>query len=98
MHFGAFPLNQDPFKKDTEEAGVTSVTQERKRLDCLFIGTSQKGKAISNCTITRFNRRAHKTFREPFKKTSGFPGSSVGKESTCNAGDSGLIPESGRSD
>ena len=69
MCSGAFPLNQDPFKKDTEEAGVTSVTQERKRLDCLFIGTSQKGKAVSNCSITRFNRRAHKTFREPFKKS-----------------------------
>ena len=27
----------------------------------------------------------------------GFPVSSVGKESTCNAGDSGLIPGSGRS-
>ena len=27
----------------------------------------------------------------------GFPGSSVGKESTCNAGDSGSIPGSGRS-
>ena len=27
----------------------------------------------------------------------GFPDSSVGKESTCNAGDSGSIPESGRS-
>ena len=27
----------------------------------------------------------------------GFPGSSVGKESTCNAGDLGLIPGSGRS-
>ena len=27
----------------------------------------------------------------------GFPGSSVGEESTCNAGDSGLIPELGRS-
>ena len=26
----------------------------------------------------------------------GFPGSSNGKESTCNAGDSSLIPESGR--
>ena len=25
-----------------------------------------------------------------------FPGSSAGKESTCNAGDPGLIPESGR--
>ena len=28
----------------------------------------------------------------------GFPDSSVGKESTCNAGDPGSIPGSGRSD
>ena len=27
----------------------------------------------------------------------GFPGDSDGKESACNAGDLGLIPESGRS-
>ena len=27
----------------------------------------------------------------------GFPGSSAGKESTCSAGDPGLIPELGRS-
>ena len=27
----------------------------------------------------------------------GFPGNSVGKESTCNAGDPGSIPGSGRS-
>jgi len=27
----------------------------------------------------------------------GFPSSSAGKESTCNAGDPGLIPGSGRS-
>ena len=27
----------------------------------------------------------------------GFPGSSVGKESSCNAGDPGSIPGSGRS-
>ena len=26
----------------------------------------------------------------------GFPGGSVGKESTCNVGDSGLIPGSGK--
>ena len=30
-------------------------------------------------------------------KTDGFPSSSAGKESTCNAGDPGLIPGSGRS-
>ena len=29
--------------------------------------------------------------------TWGFPGSSAGKESACNAGDPGLIPRSGRS-
>ena len=28
---------------------------------------------------------------------SGFPGTSAGKESTCNVGDPGLIPGSGRS-
>ena len=27
----------------------------------------------------------------------GFPGSSVGKESTCSVGDPGLVPELGRS-
>ena len=32
-----------------------------------------------------------------FLRTVGFPGSSVGKESTCNAGDLGLIPGLGRS-
>ena len=31
------------------------------------------------------------------KNTMGFPGSSAGKESTCNAGDPTLIPGSGRS-
>ena len=30
-------------------------------------------------------------------KTIGFPDNSVGKESSCNAGDPGLIPGSGRS-
>ena len=32
-----------------------------------------------------------------FKQDRGFPDSSVGKESTCNGGDLGLIPELGRS-
>ena len=30
-------------------------------------------------------------------RTEGFPGSSAGRESTCNAGDPGSIPASGRS-
>ena len=32
-----------------------------------------------------------------WEDTVGFPGSSVGKESACNAGDPGSIPGSGRS-
>ena len=35
--------------------------------------------------------------RSKRKNTMGFPDSSVGKESACNAGDPGLIPGSGRS-
>ena len=31
-----------------------------------------------------------------FSKVKGFPGGSDGKESICNAGDLGLIPELGR--
>ena len=39
------------------------------------------------------------TERLPLSSDSkGFPDSSVGKESACNAGDLGLIPQSGRSD
>ena len=34
---------------------------------------------------------------EEDKELKGFPGSSAGKESTCDAGDPGLIPGSGRS-
>ena len=33
----------------------------------------------------------------PYVLLEGFPDSSVGKESACNAGDLGLIPGSGRS-
>ena len=36
-------------------------------------------------------------FMMHFRVHLGFPGSSVGKESTCNAGDAGSIPGSGRS-
>ena len=32
-----------------------------------------------------------------YKASWGFPGGSDGKESACNAGDAGSIPESGRS-
>jgi len=36
-------------------------------------------------------------FQDPASIPWGFPHSSVGKESACNAGDSSSIPESGRS-
>ena len=36
-------------------------------------------------------------FSHTFTYIQGFPGSSAGKESACNAGDPRLIPESGRS-
>ena len=35
--------------------------------------------------------------KNQFSNTGGFPDSSVGKESACNAGDLSSIPESGRS-
>ena len=38
-----------------------------------------------------------KIFKEFLEFPCSFPGSSVGKESACNAGDQGLIPGSGRS-
>ena len=37
-----------------------------------------------------------KAFWKALSESVGFPGSSVGKETACNAGDPGLIPESGR--
>ena len=38
-----------------------------------------------------------KTIPGSYLKTTSFPGGSAGEESTCNAGDPGLIPGSGRS-
>ena len=37
------------------------------------------------------------TFMDHYASIVGFPDSSVGKESACNAGDPSLIPGSGRS-
>ena len=39
----------------------------------------------------------HYNIIETYTMDGGFPHSSVGKESACNAGDPGLIPVSGRS-
>ena len=45
------------------------------------------------------NRWVGLVFKDKLKvyKITGFPGSSAGKESTCNAGDPGSIPGLGRS-
>ena len=42
------------------------------------------------------SRDAHENIFEAFTEPKGLPGGSDGKESACNAGDMGLIPESGR--
>ena len=39
----------------------------------------------------------NRNLRLIFRQIEDFPDSSIGKESACNAGDSGLIPVSGRS-
>ena len=39
--------------------------------------------------------RLHEIRNIGFQEKEGFPGSSAGKEATCNAGDPGLIPGSG---
>jgi len=64
--------------------------------------------AYSSAENLKFNRRSHITlhkFHKPFPRDQiaslsspcgGFPGSSAGIESTYNAGDTALIPRSGR--
>ena len=47
------------------------------------------------CTILQKN--PNDFFGQPNRFLRGFPGSSVGKESTCNAGDTSSIPGLGRS-
>ena len=47
--------------------------------------------------LTRAGTPGHKGIRVTSLVLRGFPGSSAGKESTCNAGDPGSIPRSGRS-
>ena len=71
------------------EAGVRPSNTEDKTLSLYMLGCCHQG----------LHWQAH--LRQGFLKVSqllwGFPDSSAGKESTCNAGDSGLIPGSGRS-
>ena len=54
---------------------------------CLLQQRSSSQEAVPFCLLRILHFAGHL----------GFPGSSVGKESTCNAGDPGWIPELGRS-
>ena len=45
----------------------------------------------------QWNSQVRKSFGSSSKRRVGFPDSSVGKKSTCNAGNPGSIPGSGRS-
>ena len=60
--------------------------------------SKQKETQISGCHWggKRYIGRLGLTYTHYYKKW-GFSGGSDSKESTCNAGDPGLIPESGRS-
>ena len=44
-----------------------------------------------------FLKIALNIFEDSYHASGGFPGNSAGKETACNAGDSGLIPRLGRS-
>ena len=72
-------------------AAIYGVTQSRTRLKQLSSSSSSELR-WSHCSY-RECPQGGSTFPCPPP----FPGSSVGKESACNAGDSGSIPGSGRS-
>ena len=52
--------------------------------------TQLPGRVAENHDFPALEGRGHKSFQ-------GFPGGSLGKESSCNVGDLGWIPELGRS-
>ena len=54
---------------------------------------SEFGNKFISCNFTEFT---YCNFTDFIIKLLGFPGGSDGKESTCNAGDLGSIPGSGR--
>ena len=77
---------EDPLKK---EVAIHSSTLVRK-----FSWPGQdKPRSPEDC----FQTQSHLVLNDTIYGTLGFPCSSVGKESACNAGDPGSIPASGRS-
>ena len=59
-------------------------------MDCIDLGVTKSWIRLSNFHF-HFEYMMGRFYEV------GFPGSLAGKESTCNAGDPGLIPGSGRS-
>ena len=87
-------------------AAVYGITQSWTRLKWLSSSSSSSSsssvaKELVNCRRPRFDSWVGKIHwrrdRLPIPIFLGFPGGSVGKESTCNAGDLGSIPGLGRS-
>uniref|UniRef100_A0A8B9Y8T5 Uncharacterized protein n=1 Tax=Bos mutus grunniens TaxID=30521 RepID=A0A8B9Y8T5_BOSMU len=87
----SFPFTDKPLKQsslgthlrcDSQGAGIAHHDPTLDRFDLV----------IRILLLTHFL-----LFIYSFLRTVGFPGGSVGKESTCNAGDLGLIPGLGRS-
>ena len=85
-------------------AAVYGITQSWTRLKWLSSSSSSSSsvaKELVNCRRPRFDSWDGKIHwrrdRPPIPIFLGFPGGSVGKESTCNAGDLGSIPGLGRS-
>ena len=54
------------------------------------MGRDEKGKRVSVCVFRRT------VIHKVYIRNMGFPGGSDGQESSCNEGDLGLIPGSGR--
>ena len=67
---------------------------------CIFLpkNKEKKGKQIYlNDGVTNIAEKEAKAILKGTQKLEGLPGGSDGKESTCNVGDLGSIPVSGRS-
>ena len=62
------------------------------------LGTSMVWKFFMLMSLLRHDYRDYRvaSFLSSSMRVTGFPGSSAGKESTCNAGDLGSIPGLGR--
>ena len=67
------------------------IPMDRGVWQAIVPGVTQSGKEIADLEVP-----CNFQMSSPLDPSWGFPGSSAGKESTCNAGDPGSIPGSGR--